>query len=275
MLLEPPSCILSHMNQTHTQWAAGAFALLVLIAGVFFFWQRTSPVVPAPETATSTVATSSTASTPGYTITEVPAANLPAAPEYQTPLVCASDLNAAACTQMQSEAATVAAQISKNPTNGVAWINLGTIRKINEDYSGAEAAWVYVTELYPKNSIAFSNLGDLYMNFLHDYTKADASYLSAIKDAPTDTSSYKNLFTLYTTTSYKPTATAAENILKEGIAANPKAVDLQVMLARYYTAQGRTADAAAEYSAAIANATAQGQTDLAAQIQAEAAGAGN
>ena len=107
------------------------------------------------------------------------------------------------------------------------------------------------------------------MNFLHDYTKAEANYLVGIKDAPSTTAFYKDLFSLYTTTSYKPSNTAAENILKQGISANPKSVDLQMTLARYYKSLGRAADAKAEYDAAIANAKSQNQSDLAAQIQAE------
>jgi tetratricopeptide (TPR) repeat protein len=174
-----------------------------------------------------------------------------------------------ACAQLKARNATLVAQIAANETDAAAWINLGALRKINNDYRGAEAAWIYVTKLYPSNSTAYANLGDLYMNFLHDYTRAETNYLLATKYAPTDASLYQTLFTLYTSTSYKPSATAAEDILKKGIAANPRAIDLEVVLARYYKSLGRIADAKVQYDAAIANAKSQGQTALAAQIHEE------
>ena len=273
---ESVCCILSHMNKTYLPWAIGG-AVFVVIIGVFLFWKHTTPSSPVQGNATSTTATSvvSTSTgvdmTPGGTVKVVSITDAGATvPEYKTPPVCASDFDANTCAILKSQAATVAAQISAQPQSSTAWIKLGTIRKINLDYKGAEAAWLYVTKLYPGSAIAFANLGDLYMNFMHDYAKAEASYLMAIKDAPTNPSFYENLFSLYTTTSYKPSATAGEDILKKGITANPKSVDLQVMLARYYKSLGRSSDASAEYNAAIANAKAQGQTDLAAQIQAEA-----
>jgi thioredoxin-like negative regulator of GroEL len=99
---------------------------------------------------------------------------------------------------------------------------------------------------------------------------ANTNYLAAIKINPGQPDFYRALFTLYTTTSYKPTATAAEDILKAGIAANAKAVDLQVLLARYYKSAGRASDAAAEYAVAVSNAQSQGNQPLATQIQQEA-----
>ena len=71
--------------------------------------------------------------------------------------------------------------------------------------------------------------------------------------------------------SYKPSNTAAEDILKKGIAANPNAVDLQYLLAQYYKKLGRAPEAQSMFTAAADSATRQGKTDLAAQIKLDSA----
>lgn len=150
-------------------------------------------------------------------------------------------------------------------------IALGYKRKQVGDYKGAAAAWQYASTLYPKNVVSFNNLGDLYMNFLPNYPLAEANYLKQIGNLASDVNAYRALFTLYSQL-YKQGTSAAEDILKKGIAASSKAYDLQVLLARYYRDSGRSADAKAQYDAAIANAKAQGLTDIAAQIGQEGAG---
>ena len=197
---------------------------------------------------------------------------LPAAPTYKNPLTCAASVSAQECALLQSQAATLKTQIAKNEQDFNAWMSLGTIRKNAGDTQGAITAWQYVTALYPSDAGAYDNLADLYANTLKQYAKAESNYLTGIKLDPTDTNPYIDLFTIYTTTSYTGKAGAAESILKQAIAANPKAVDLQVRLARYYRSLGRTADAKSEYAAAVSNAQAQGQSSLATEIQQEASG---
>jgi len=149
-----------------------------------------------------------------------------------------------------------------------ALLALGLKNKQAGDYAGAAAAWQRASALYPANIVSFNNLGDLYMNFLPNYPAAESNYLREITNLPVDINAYRALFELYTY-HYKQGTPAAEDILKKGAAANPKAYDLQVLLARYYRDSGRTANARAMYEAAAANARAQGLTELAAQIQQE------
>jgi tetratricopeptide (TPR) repeat protein len=271
-------------SYSRTQLLFGSLVAVVIILGVgYVFWQGAhKPGFHEQRAATTTAGTTTMqvspttmiVTTPGgssYTITQIPISNPPAAPAYKGAVPCPSDMSGEQCASIQSQDAAIVGKLNASRTDFAAWIDLGMLRETTGDYQGAVTAWNYVAAIYPTNPAAFANLGDLYTNFTHDYAKADASYLAAIKDDPSDTSFYKNLFTLYTTTSYTPGATAAEDILKKGIAANPKAVDLQVTLARYYKTLGRTADAKVEYDAAIANAISQGQTALAAQIQQEEA----
>ena len=207
-----------------------------------------------------------------YTITQLSASDQPTAPAYKGTITCPSSMPQETCSAIESKDATIIAMLDKNATDFSAWIELSAIHKQVGDNAGAEAMWTYLTKVYPTSPVAFNDLGDLYMNFMKEYSKAEANWLQAIKLQPNDPAPYANLFALYTETNYHPSATAGEAILKEGIAANPKAVELQVLLARYYKAQGDSAQANAEYDAAIKNAQGQGLSSLAQQLAAEKAG---
>lgn len=180
-------------------------------------------------------------------------------------------LNAEAKAALLKSYAKTQAVIAKDALSFNEWIFLGNDNLIAGNIKIAQEYWEYVSSRWPTNQASFNNLGDLYMNYLKDYPKAEKNWLKAIDNKANDPGVYANLFSLYTNTSYKPTNSAAEDILKKGIAANPHATNLQYDLAMYYRKLGRTADAQAMFQAAIANAQSQGQTELAAQIKAEAA----
>lgn len=190
-------------------------------------------------------------------------------PDARAPIAYSADLSAEAKVIIQKKIADLQAALQKNSLDLTAWLNLGAMRKLAGDFTGAETDWKFVMQASPQNTAAFWNLGDLYMNFLKNYPKAESAFKSVISIDPASSDAYRQLYQLYTDF-YKQGTGAAEGILKQGVAANPDSVDLQVMLARYYKSQGRTADAKAQYDAAIANATRQNQTSLAAQIKAEA-----
>lgn len=190
-------------------------------------------------------------------------------PSYATPLSFASTVSQEVRQALQSQYDALVVQLAKNTNQMDLWLSLGALRKIAGDYAGAIEDWNFVAADGSSISyIAYGNLADLYSNFVKDYPKAEASYLAAIKLEPTYVDFYRGLYQLYAGV-YKQGTSAAEDILKKGIAKNPNSVDLQVMLAQYYLSVGRTADAKAQYDVAIANAKAQELTSLAAQIQAE------
>lgn len=258
-------------------------AVIILIAiGAYFLYAHTQRV-PLGGTAISTVATttnattsaasSSTNTSSGKTgvVSETnsqPSAGI--APAYKTPVTCPSSSTTADCAAIQARDAQAIASINTDSQDHVGWLALGAVRSQVGDYTGAIAAWNYSAKLTPTDPTPYFNLGGLYMNNLKDYPKAEANYLLAVKYQPGNTGIYQNLFQLYSQTSYVPSTTAAENILKTGIAANPQAYDLQVLLARYYVKEGRVNEAKAMYVTAQASATASGQSDTALQIQAEA-----
>lgn len=261
-------------------WIGTALVVIALAGGgIFLFIQSAREPAGSVATSTSSLASSTlnlvgthnvsgVTGTGDFSVELVPSAALPPAPDFRAPIVFSPTIGADVRAQIQSNADIFIGRIAKDPNDLRSWIDLGTMHKMGGDYKGAETIWLYVGKVAAKNSIAFQNLGDLYQNFLKDYLKAESNFLTAIKNTPNDTNPYRALFELYTSV-YKTGTSAAENILKQGIQANPQSVDLQVMLARYYKSAGRTAEANAQYDAAIANAKSQGQTDLAAQIQSE------
>lgn len=149
-----------------------------------------------------------------------------------------------------------------------AQINLAQKRKLAGDYKGALQTLEQANKTFPNNAVVLNNFGDLYLNFLKDYPKAEESYLKLVENYPRQLSAYHALVEIYTWTALK-SDTKKENILKQGITANPQAFDLMVLLARQYKEVGRTTEARTQYEAAVAAATAAGSTSAAASIQAE------
>lgn len=278
------SCMMAAMNAS-TLKAVSFLVFALLVVGAGYFYQNTM----LPVRTTSTVATTTAedavfsmlasegfeaggqSSTNIIPIAGNKSGQMPKAPDYTRPLTFTAKMSATEKSALQKSYATVQTEIKKDALSFNDWVYLGNINLMAGNYKLAQEYWDYVSLVWPTNVSSFNNLGDLYMSYLKDYPKAEANFLQAIKNKPDDTNPYRNLFTLYSETSYKPSNTAAEDILKKAIAANPRAVDMQYMLAVYYKKLGRTQDAQAMFQAAITNATNQGQTALAAQIKLEAA----
>ncbi|MDO8552953.1 MAG: tetratricopeptide repeat protein [bacterium] len=269
--------------------------IIIVIAGYFLVRNAKSPAA-SPESTTSTSTSPESASTEigtttttitgggtlgivgtgGYTVKEISIQNTaPKAPDYNAPLAFSASLGLTADQKsaLEARAASLRAQLAKNPFNFTAWLALGTVFKTAGDYAQAATIWTYLTLTWPTDAIALGNLGDLYMNFIKDYPKASASYLGAIKNDSRQINAYRSLFQLYSSL-YTPNNSAAEDILKKGIQNNPEALDLYVLLARYYRDTGRIAEAKAEYDMAIVIAKGQtnaGAADILADITAEQA----
>ncbi len=102
------------------------------------------------------------------------------------------------------------------------WIQLGLLKKTIGDFIGARDAWEYAGVIQPLNSTSFSNLGELYWRYLHDYVKSEKSFRTSIAHKSTDTQNYISLAELYHY-SYVEKKEQADDVLLEGIAANPAA----------------------------------------------------
>lgn len=113
------------------------------------------------------------------------------------------------------------------------WIQLGLLKKTIGDFEGARDAWEYASLISPKNSVAFANLGELYWRYLRVYPQAEINFKASIKNKPDDPGTYVSLSELYFY-SLKEKSDLADDILLQGIAANPQSMDLAKALARLY-----------------------------------------
>ena len=258
------------MNKT---FAIVAAVILVLL-GALYFTNRKTVVLPSDGAATTTPeqnvvidpsATSTTVN--GYTIERVTAIKeVGKYPIINRALPTSMNgLSAEAHAAILKSLSKVATNLAKNPGSVEDWMLLGTYRQLLGDYEGAKEAWVYVGS---KGNIAqaYENLGNLYANYLRVPTQVEVNYKKAIALDALSPQYYRTLAEWYTSVSRNADA---EKTLRAGIVAVPKALDLQVVLARLLVSIGRISDARPVYLQAIQSATVSGQTELAAQITAE------
>lgn len=123
--------------------------------------------------------------------------------------------------------------VKENPDFFFGWIQVGLLKKIIGDYEGARDAWKYAGAIRPLNSVSFANLGELYWRYIPDYPRSEKNFLASIKNKPDDSSTYISLSDLYFY-SYTEKKDRADDILLEGIRANPKDINLMKWLASLY-----------------------------------------
>lgn len=132
--------------------------------------------------------------------------------------------------------------VKKNPDFFNGWIQLGLLKKIIGDFEGARDAWEYASLISPKNSISFANLGELYWRYLHIYPQSEINFKASIENNPKDPGTYVSLSDLYFY-SLKEKLNLADDVLLQGLAANPKSMDLTKALARLYEKSGQYGNA--------------------------------
>lgn len=184
-------------------------------------------------TATSSAGLISAEGTGDYTVSVIPLENQSSAkiapPDHMVSLTFATSVSAEQRATLNKRLAIKQGDITKDTNDFYSWIELGNLHLQAGDTNRARIIWEFVSKRWPDNATSFNNLGDLYMNFTHDYPAAEANYLKQIANKPDDVNAYRMLFALYSGL-YKQNTTAAEDILKKAIAANPNAVELQTLL---------------------------------------------
>ena len=120
-----------------------------------------------------------------------------------------------------------------NPIHFQGWINLGLLKKTIGDFEGTRDVWEYASLIEPLNSLSFSNLGELYWRYLHEYPKSEANLRTSIEHKPDDIQNYVSLAELYHY-SYKEKYEMADDVLLEGLKANPGNGTLMRRLAYFY-----------------------------------------
>jgi len=215
-------------------WGAIIGVLIIVVAALVIHSRANAPT----NTATSTPSTTGTTTVdlgngqyitlpPGAKLTEYDSTSTtPTAPSLSGDIKIDASLAPDVQAALRAQENTLIGQLKTNPARLDVWLQLGTDRKIAGDYDGAIVAWDYVAANKSNiQYIAYGNLGDLYMNFLKDYPKAEANYKAAIALQPTFIDYYRDLFTLYTSF-YKTNTTAAADIVAQGLKANPNNPDL-------------------------------------------------
>ncbi len=149
-----------------------------------------------------------------------------------------------------------------------AWLDLGSYRKQSGDYEGARQVWEYAAILAPESYVSWNNLGDLYAHYLKDYPKAEENFKKAVALKPDYIGGYRALYELYYY-SYKAKANLAPQVLKDGLAKNPRSTDLMVLLAQYYKETGDKTQARSYYNQTLNEFNKTGNTSMSALIQQE------
>ncbi|RJR31921.1 hypothetical protein C4569_00920 [Candidatus Parcubacteria bacterium] len=142
--------------------------------------------------------------------------------------------------------------VEQNPDDFNSWLALGSLHKFAGNYELAEKTWIYAGQIRPYNSPSFSNLGDLYANFLNDYPKAESNYKTAIANSEGEGFNVhysRQLFELYFY-SWKEKKTEAESFLLGRIGRYPENPDFLVLLAYYFKDSGETEKALEYYNKA-------------------------
>lgn len=143
---------------------------------------------------------------------------------------------------LYSQLRAAARTVADNPDYFSGWIELGLLKKVIGDYEGARDAWEYAGAIRPENSLSFANLGELYGKYILDYPKAEANFRKSIQNKPNDTGTYMSLSDLYSY-SYAQKKDLADDVLLEGLAANPGDTDLMRWLAALYEREKNYASA--------------------------------
>lgn len=213
------------MQSAYSWLGLGVVLAAAVVLGVFFVHPR-SAQAPGPNATTDVGNGISITGNGNYTITPVSNTSSTPPPSLTRTMTFSAGLSQDAVVALRSQETTLIAQLKSDPTRADLWMKLGLARKIAGDYVGAAEAWEYVAAVGSTdiNYVAYGNLGDLYMNFVKDYAKAEANYKTTISLKPDVIDYYRNLYTLYhfiTKDNVK-----AEAILQAGLKANPGNADL-------------------------------------------------
>lgn len=177
------------MQTKHYVALAAAVGLAIGVGGWLLLAPKTA-VAPNSSTTASTTVTdlgngTQIQATGDVTVTQTNQNAAPKPPALRS-INFSVNTSADLKTALQSQYATISAQIKAAPNRVDLWLQLGVLYKIGGDYAGAAAAWTYVAQAAPASiaAVAYGNLGDLYLNFTREYQKAEVSYKAALALKP-------------------------------------------------------------------------------------------
>ncbi len=141
-------------------------------------------------------------------------------PNLDRKIIIKADLSEESKNKAIAEIKIIIATLKADYNRREEWLNLGLWRKTIGDYEGAAEAWEFATVIRPNDPVAFHNLGDLYSQYLPNFSKAEKYYMAAIeKDTQHQPFFYVKLYEFYLYYYKKPDL--AEKTLLDGLKANP------------------------------------------------------
>ncbi len=143
-------------------------------------------------------------------------------------------------------------ELNAGEKDASAWFDLAIYYRMVGDHEGAVQIWKYLTATYPRDGVAYHNLGEYYFHTVQDYQKAEQYYRQSIAVDPKITSNFTDLHEMYKY-AYKQDTGAAIEILQEGIqkASALSALQFMILAAQYDAEKGDISGAQAYYKQAI------------------------
>lgn len=229
------------------------FLLVFAVAAGGVIWlKKNKNTAPQPEKPENmSVIQDNSISLDDFSQTPISQVNVPLPQTINRSVVVSANLSKTEKTEYLANIAEATKNLRENPISYEDWLKLGMYRKAIGDYVGASEAWKENIKINPGGHIAYNNLGDLYHFYLRDFVLAEKYMKDAIRIKPDYLPTYRNLFDLYTL-SYAQKKESADDVLLDGIAKNPKAYDLMVLLAGHYKDEGYNVQAREYYQKALA-----------------------
>lgn len=209
-----------------------------------------------------------------FTITEIPASNLPpfeviSQPNLDRKVNFSSDLSSEVVSILNKNISDLSSQLKKDPKDTNNWLSIGIQYKMAGDYIAARDAFAYAGSINQKLFVPFYNLGDLYNSYLKDYAKSEESYLRSIENNPQYVQSYEGIADLYRYSMKKNESVIKDFLINTALKANPKSIDLLSYTATYFKSIGDKVLAKEYYTKALNEAIDQKNTNLQGIFQTE------
>lgn len=205
------------------------FCVVIIIGIWYFLWGRFANMPGSTGREYNNGTTTKDTNIPPQTSVTLP----PLPPNYATFIDKAPDMRQEFRDASKKKFAETLETIREHPDSLWAWIDLGSIKKSFNDFTGAEEAWLFATKLYPSHSAAYADLGQLYWHNIVNNQKAEAMFLKVIELDITAVATYRDLADLYRY-QYVAKKDQVDNIILRGLKDNPENPDLLSYLALYY-----------------------------------------
>lgn len=163
----------------------------------------------------------------------------------------------------------VKAQITENPANQSAWLDLAIYYRMVNDHAGAVEIWKYLRGLDETDALSRHNLGEYYFHTEKDYAKAEKYYHESIALMPNLQSNFIDLYEMYRFGMQDNEKAIA--IMREGIAKTlpAQALPFYIGIANLYRDIGEVENAREYYQSAREIAVSLGENNIVSTIDQE------